>query len=154
MVVTFTETKMSSFWRNFHHWLHCKLSFWQLSVQPVMKISSKWGHFRFSVGLIKINLCRHGERYLHRVLASAISISVATMSEVISGKLKWHIGPHICLLVPKNRPSHIFLCVGLAGTTKPLYQSQTSLKKMMKLTRFYWWSAPSYYLNQCWNIVN
>ena len=39
---------MSSFWRNFHHWLHWKLSFWQLSVQPVMKISSKWRHFRFS----------------------------------------------------------------------------------------------------------
>ena len=43
-----TETEMSSFWRNFHHWLHWKLSFWQLSVQPVMKISSKWRHFRFS----------------------------------------------------------------------------------------------------------
>ena len=31
-----------SFWRNFHHWLHWKLSFWQLPVQPVMKMSSKW----------------------------------------------------------------------------------------------------------------
>ena len=46
--LTDTETKMSSFWRNFHHWLHWKLSFWQLSVQPMMKISSKWRHFRFS----------------------------------------------------------------------------------------------------------
>ena len=46
---TFTETKMSSFWRNFHHWLHWKLSFWQLPVQPVMNISSKWRLFRFSV---------------------------------------------------------------------------------------------------------
>ena len=45
---TVTETKMSSFWWKFHHWLHRKLSFWQLSVQPVMKISSKWRHFRFS----------------------------------------------------------------------------------------------------------
>ena len=43
-----TETKMSSFWRNFNHWLHWKLSFWQLPVQPVMKISSKWRHSRFS----------------------------------------------------------------------------------------------------------
>ena len=42
----YTETEMSSFWRNFRHWLHWKLSFWQLSVQPVMKISSKWWHFR------------------------------------------------------------------------------------------------------------
>ena len=39
---------MSSFWWNFYHWLHWKLSFWQLVVQPVMKISSKW-HFHFSV---------------------------------------------------------------------------------------------------------
>ena len=44
-----TETKMSSFWWNFHHWLHWKLSFWQLPVQPVMNISSKWRLFRFSV---------------------------------------------------------------------------------------------------------
>ena len=40
---------MSPFWRNFNHCLHWKLSFWQLPVQPVMKISSKWRHFRFSV---------------------------------------------------------------------------------------------------------
>ena len=33
------ETEMSSFWRNFHHWLHRKLSKWQLSVT---KMSSKW----------------------------------------------------------------------------------------------------------------
>ena len=44
----YTETKMSSFWQNFNHWLHWKLSFWQLPVQPMMKISSKWRHFRFS----------------------------------------------------------------------------------------------------------
>ena len=44
-----TETEMSSFWRNFHHWLHRKLSKWQLSVQSVIKISSNWQHFRFSV---------------------------------------------------------------------------------------------------------
>ena len=43
-----TETKMSSFWRNFRHWLHWTLSKWQRSVQPVTKMSSKWQHFRFS----------------------------------------------------------------------------------------------------------
>ena len=37
------------FWWNFHHRLHWKLSKWQLPVQPVMKISSKWRHFHFSV---------------------------------------------------------------------------------------------------------
>ena len=43
-----TDTKILSFWRNLHHWLHWKLSKWQLSVQSLMKISSKWQHFRFS----------------------------------------------------------------------------------------------------------
>ena len=42
-------TFLSPFWWNFHHWLHWKLSFWQLPVQPVMKILSKWQHFCFSV---------------------------------------------------------------------------------------------------------
>ena len=45
VMTMFTETEMLSFWWNFNHWLHRKLSFWQLSVQPVMKISSKWRHF-------------------------------------------------------------------------------------------------------------
>ena len=36
-------------WWNFHDGLHWKLSKWQLLVQPVMKISSKWWHFRLSV---------------------------------------------------------------------------------------------------------
>ena len=34
-----TETEMLSFWRNCHHWLHWKLSIWQLPVQPVVKVS-------------------------------------------------------------------------------------------------------------------
>ena len=42
------EMEMSSFWWNFHHWLHRMLSKWQLPVQPVMKISSKWWHVHFS----------------------------------------------------------------------------------------------------------
>ena len=48
---------MSSFWRNFHHWLHRKLSKWQLSVQSVIKISSKWQHFRFSVKVMFMHCC-------------------------------------------------------------------------------------------------
>ena len=36
------------FWRNFNHWLHWKLSFWQHPVQLVMKISWKWQLFCFS----------------------------------------------------------------------------------------------------------
>ena len=47
---TYTETAMS-FWINFHHCLHRKLSKWQLPVQPVMKIYSKWWH---SVSVCKV----------------------------------------------------------------------------------------------------
>ena len=47
---------MSTFWQNFHHWLHWKLSFWQLPVQPVMKILSKL-HLCVSVYDLINNMC-------------------------------------------------------------------------------------------------
>ena len=48
----FTETEMSSsFWSNFHNWLHQKLSKWQLPVQSVMKILSEWRYFLLRVML-------------------------------------------------------------------------------------------------------
>ena len=47
----YTDREMSSFWRNYHRWQHWKLSKWQLPVQPVMKILSKWQHFHFNVGI-------------------------------------------------------------------------------------------------------
>ena len=39
---------------NVNHWLHRKLSTSHLLVQPMMKISSKWQHFRFSVSISKV----------------------------------------------------------------------------------------------------
>ena len=45
----FLHWKEMSFWRNLHHWLHRKLSKWQLHVHPVTKVSSKMTHLRFSV---------------------------------------------------------------------------------------------------------
>ena len=56
---------MSSFWWNFHHWLHWKLSKWQLPVQPVIKISSKWRHFRFSEGV---------KMYTYAILVSLVPL--------------------------------------------------------------------------------
>ena len=49
LIQCWARTTLKRKCRNFNHWLHWKLSFWQLPVQPVMKISSKWRHFRFSV---------------------------------------------------------------------------------------------------------
>ena len=40
-------SEMSYSW-NFCHWLHCKLSFWQLPGQQVTKIWLIWRHFCFS----------------------------------------------------------------------------------------------------------
>ena len=41
-IPTFTDAEMLRFWWNFHHWLHCKLSKWQLPVQPETNISTKF----------------------------------------------------------------------------------------------------------------
>ena len=37
-----------SFWSSFPHWLHQKLSNWQLLVQRMVQISSKWHHFHIT----------------------------------------------------------------------------------------------------------
>ena len=39
-------------------WLHWKLSFWQLSVQPVMEVSPKWQHHRFIAGAVATGVAR------------------------------------------------------------------------------------------------
>ena len=97
-----TETEMSSFWWNYHHWLHWKLSKWQLPVQPVMKISSKWRHFRFSdtinlgtvcFALLRcgwvINSLRPGNAYIrHWTGSSLVQVIDWHLTHVIS----WH-GP-------------------------------------------------------------
>ena len=36
-LISFTDTEMSSFCQNFHHWFHQKLAFWQLPVQIMTK---------------------------------------------------------------------------------------------------------------------
>ena len=90
---------MSSFWWNFHHWLHWKLSKWQLPVQPVMKISSKWRHFRFSVGahgnaLCRWNLLNVSLKWRHKwngAMASQITSLTFVYSTVYSGEIKENI---------------------------------------------------------------
>ena len=42
----YTETEASFQW-HFRRWSHQKLSFWQLFLQPVTKVSHSWQHFRF-----------------------------------------------------------------------------------------------------------
>ena len=81
VLIICTETEMSSFWRNFRHWRHWKLSFWQLSVQPVMKISSKWWHFRFCV----VPWLNHQTTNIrHRVfLVEVIAVQTLTSSFLI-----------------------------------------------------------------------
>ena len=51
IAATHTETEISSFCQNFHHWLQRKLSKWQLAVQLMKKIWSKW-HFLFNKNIL------------------------------------------------------------------------------------------------------
>ena len=55
----YIETEMLSFWRKNSHRLHWKVSFGQLSVHPVIKISSKWWHFRFSISVMRYTWTLH-----------------------------------------------------------------------------------------------
>ena len=59
------------FWRNFHHWLHWKLSFRQLQVQPVMKISSKWWHFHFNVLVRIVEYSTLSAIFIHNIIWDA-----------------------------------------------------------------------------------
>ena len=113
-----SETKMSSFWYNFHHWLHRKLSFWQLSVQPVMKISSKWRHFRFSV-VIKTRatlIVRIKAAIIHMYTRSPLVTVTCVCLFVLT--CQWALVPHVDgahLLQPRCRSDPRNLQVSAAG---------------------------------------
>ena len=89
-----TETKMSSFWWKFHHWLHRKLSFWQLSVQPVMKISSKWRHFRFSEAWLHVVVSILRPKQIGRHFADDILKCMFLHSTQTAMKVGLTLAPH------------------------------------------------------------
>ena len=79
ILLVFTEMKLSLFWGYFHDCLHWTLSKWQrpvtsqqqCPVQPMMKISSKWQHFHFSVGVIWVQLSLYiGWSIISKILIS------------------------------------------------------------------------------------
>ena len=63
-VCHFTGTDMLLVCRNVCHWLYPKLSFWQLPVQPMTNISSKWRHFGFGTGFRKLRVCAMFGKFL------------------------------------------------------------------------------------------
>ena len=93
---------MSSFWGHFQHWLHRKLSIWQLLVQPVMKISSKWQHFRFSepmsVKFSPIMACIQDSPTWH----ASNSLSPTLPAQIIPSVMElpyWSSRPHSALVI-------------------------------------------------------
>ena len=54
LVYSYIKIEILLCWWNFHYWLHWKLSWWQLPLLPVMKITSMWQHFYFSLRLSPI----------------------------------------------------------------------------------------------------
>ena len=98
---------MSSYWWNCHQWLHWKLSFWQLPVQPVMTISSIWWPFhQYNDNFINMtafpyqcfpdyNLMQQGmSKVLHIMRCTYIHIKstyfMLNMQIYISVSCKWH----------------------------------------------------------------
>ena len=76
----YTEMRMLSFWRNFHHSLQWKLSKWQLPVQPMIKISSKWRHFRFKDIAVISKTCE---------IISELTISQFFNTKYLDRGIKW-----------------------------------------------------------------
>ena len=113
----YTETEKSSFWWNVHHWLHWKLSKWQLPVQPVMKISSKWRHFCFSVCCpITSAWMQNMKQHRHRG---------------VSPKYRYHQISNISVTKSQNlNVSHLVLQLPFPNLLKPGVKSRMSMLQL------------------------
>ena len=134
---------MLSFWRIFCHWLHWKLSTWQLPVQPVTKISSKWWHARFNECQTRLFVWEpFGFARVSRlsIRCSDMPYEVLQRSQVYSA--------HICC-VDWSKPES-------ATCTLPYMAAQvTTGSLMLTLTAQLLGSlAISYQPNQNWRIIN
>ena len=100
-----TETEMSKFWRNAHYRLHGKLSKWQLSVLPLMKMSPKWRHIRFNAGqslLPRQDDARRNYR-LHRIHSIYFCLGTRCLS------LRWRHNGRLIMGVSNHQPHHCVL---------------------------------------------
>ena len=77
-VIYYAETEMLHFGPNFRHWLHRKLSKWQLPVQPVMKNSNwQYSHFSVVIGTNTYNLRNLKKRVSNTFFMISIKIPCA-----------------------------------------------------------------------------
>ena len=103
----YTETE-NSFWQQFSHWLRRKFIKWQLLVQPVMKISSKWEHLHFSVlvTLGNINNLTSDMSVLMSLSAPCGFLQLAYTGYHISKFISTTIFIlHICIIRPRLMPT-------------------------------------------------
>ena len=132
-----TETEMSSFWRNFHHWLHRKLSKWQLSVQSVIKISSKWQHFRFS----DVSLNFIGISHLDRDEMDTIPQKAFFKRIFFNGNV-WISIKTSSKFVPKSQikkiPTLVQVMARYPPGTKPSFKSVIDSHQSPQRNRFQW----------------
>ena len=94
-------------WLNFNHWLHWKLSKWQLPVQPVFKIEWKWQHFCFGVMVEWSHLCQF--------LSKSGKICKILNGAVFSHcqKCKYHC--HLVNFLPSTQKIHLWVSYGPYG---------------------------------------
>ena len=89
----YTETEISSFQRNYHHCVHRKLPIWQLPVQPVANISSKWRYF---VSVYTMSIWRPLPSEVLCVKATSRSSRWSLDAELPSGPVSRGQGPVRC----------------------------------------------------------
>ena len=109
----FTETEMLPYRWNFHHWLHWKLPKWQLLVQPVMKVLSKWWHFCFNV------CCLISARPLHETMLIYCLIIHWTLRNQLQGNLNQNTKIHFNKMHLKIQYAK---CLSSCPTAKELNQ--------------------------------
>ena len=88
------KMEMSSFWRNFHHCLHWKLSKWQLPVQPVIKKIFKMMTFQCKcccIFFLHINLGCNGMCYSEYMAPWIMSFDFSCSQ---LGHLECHLRDH------------------------------------------------------------
>ena len=98
---------------NFHHWLHRKLSFWQLSVQPVVKITSKWQHLRFGDLVFSVLPWLYYEFQVSRCLCGLFTPEIVHCCFIGTGAKIWL--SNVRSNKPQQNPTKLGTCACFFG---------------------------------------
>ena len=128
-----TEIHVSLFGGNIRHWLHRKLTFWQLPVQPVNGISSAW-HFHFSRSIDNV-WRRTGDNAIPEPIMSHlyyITCDDSLLSPTTEKKLQWNLNENrndiIDIFLSRKCELHCLLRVVVLGPSEVYFWRPGSKK--------------------------